>query len=126
MSCNPAPIRRDLIHFGIKKRVAGHILGLGAVALRLATAVRARSESKQGVILEPFGLGDIVSLEPLVRALKQSGYLLAICGKKEWKSLYPQDQQITWIDTNLPWSTYDETRKYSLKDYSSGNFRSWL
>jgi ADP-heptose:LPS heptosyltransferase len=126
MSCNPALIRRDLIHFGIKKRAAGHILGLGTVALRLANGLRANSESKHVVILEPFGLGDIISFEPLVRALKANGYAVTMCGKKEWKSLYPEDQQLKWLDANLPWSAHDENKKYFLKDYASGGFRSWL
>src|SRR6266850_2364112 len=126
MPSNAAPIRRDLIHFGIKKRFVGHLLGLAVIALRLGNLFQRSTETKKVLILEPFGLGDIISFEPLVRALKGDGYQIAICGKREWKRLYPEDQQLTWIDSELPWVTYDENKKYFFKEYRSSNFRRCL
>jgi len=126
MPSNAAPFRRDLIHFGVKKRFVGHLVGLGVIALRLANLFQRRPEEKKVVILEPFGLGDIVSFEPLVRVLKANGYQIAICGKREWKGLYPEGQQLKWIDSELPWVAYDENKKYSFKRYTSRSFRTCL
>src|SRR5205823_3718323 len=64
--------------------------------------------------------------EPLIRILKQRGYHIGLCGRHEWRALYPEDNQLKWIDTQLPWSVHNEKKKYLLKDYTSGRFRSFL
>src|SRR6266404_2315116 len=117
MPCNASLIRRDLIHFGLKKRVAGHLLGLGVLALLGGNLSRPKSTTKRVLILEPFGLGDAISLEPLVRLLKLRGYEVGLCGRKEWKSLYPEDRQLKWIDSQFPWSAHNGQRKYVVRDY---------
>src|SRR6266404_4161592 len=126
MPRHSAAVRRDLIHFGIKKRVAGHLLGLGVLSLRLGNLLKPNSTLKKVLILEPFGLGDIISLEPLVRVLKQRGYQIGLAGKKPWKALYPEDRQLQWIDSELPWASHNEKTKYALRGYASASFRSHL
>ena len=94
--------------------------------MRLGNLLRKRAESQKILLLEPFGLGDIISFEPMVRVLKQRGFHVGICAKREWKALYPEDEQLKWIDSELPWGTHDEKRKYSLGAYSSASFRRCL
>src|SRR5256885_10986217 len=106
----PTAHRRNLVQFDTRKRAAGHILGLAAVALRLKNVLSGSRPAKKVLILEPFGLGDIISFEPLVRILKQHGYQIALCGKREWKALYPEDNQLKWIAAELPWSVHSESK----------------
>src|SRR4051812_22516481 len=108
MPSNAPPIRRDLIRFGIKKRLVGHLLGLGVLALRFGKFFQRKPQAKKVLIREPFGMGDIISFEPLVQALKAAGYEIAICAKREWKSLFPEDRHLKWIDSEFPCVTYDE------------------
>src|SRR5689334_16110050 len=126
MRPEPAAIRRDLIHIGVKKRFVGHLLGLAAVALRLKKLFKTNRNAEKVLIIEPFGLGDMISLEPLVRALKQRGYKVGLCGRKAWRPLYPEDGQLQWIDADLPWCTHNEREKYAVRDYTSAQFRTFL
>jgi len=218
MHSDAAPIRRDLIHFPLRKRVAGHVLGVVAIGLRIlskcrmssvecrmegkspkevrsvewkknppspcplpqereeqeqaqdqeqeervrnekgmeeksappkemqSAECRVRNEdekrsaltlpsppgegmtraTKRVMILEPFGLGDIISFEPLIRELKKRGYEIVLSGRSSWKALYPQDEQLKWIDAVLPWSSVSEEKKYRLKDYRSPEFREYI
>jgi len=126
MHGNAASTRNELIHFGMKKRVASHLLGVGVLGLRFGNVLRKHATSKLILLLEPFGLGDIISFEPLVRLLKQRGFQVGICAKREWKTLYPEDEQLKWIDSQLPWGTHDEKRKYSVGGYRSAGFRKCL
>lgn len=94
--------------------------------LRFANVLTPKPRTRKVLIIEPFGLGDMISLEPLVRTLRERDYEVALCGKKEWRALYPEDRQIKWINAELPWVNYDENRKYALKEYCGVEFRNSL
>jgi heptosyltransferase III len=126
MSSDPASVRHELVHFGVRKRLAGLLVGVGAVGLRFRTFGTPVPKDKRILIIEPFGLGDMVSLEPLVRAATQRGYTLGLCGQRQWKALYPDGPQLRWLDAALPWSAHDQRQKYVLKDYGSAELRNGL
>jgi heptosyltransferase III len=126
MPVSPAPIRPELLRFGSRKRVGGFAFGIAVLGLRFANLLKSRATDKRLLILEPFGLGDMVSLEPLVRTAGRCGYMIGLCGKPEWRSLYPEDATLKWLDADLPWATHDESNKYLLKHYTSTKLRMCL
>ena len=95
-------------------------MGLGATVLRAAAAFR-RFNSRGILILEPFGMGDMISHQPLIQSLLQHGYDVRICARPEWRNLYPE--VACWIPARIPWSSYAEQTKYAVTEYASRPFR---
>jgi ADP-heptose:LPS heptosyltransferase len=76
------------------------------------------------LIVEPFGMGDMISHQPLIEALCQNKYDVRVCARREWRSLYPDIQ--CWVPSQIPWSSYDEEKKYGWKRYASREFRDFF
>lgn len=119
----------NAVRIGSRRKVLALVLGLVAAALRLVAAalsavLRRGPASRVVLVLEPFGMGDIISFEPMVRSLQEQGYDVRICAKPEWRVLYPQVP--CWIAARLPWSGYGSSRKYRLAAYFSRDFRECL
>jgi hypothetical protein len=72
------------------------------------------------LILEPFGMGDVISLEPLVRCLQANNHRVAICGLQQWRTLF--SQSVHWIPSSLPWGARERREKYRLANYLSLSF----
>lgn len=130
---NPALARQPSLsarvtHLGAKKRAVGFVLGLGATLLRaVAAAVQAfgpRKTSRSALIIEPFGMGDMISHQPLIHSLRQGGYDVRICAKAEWRSLFPEVG--CWVPARIPWSSYAERAKYSMAEYASRGFGNFV
>lgn len=83
-------------------------------------------EDRVVLIFEPFALGDIISLEPLVRVLAAHDYKVRICSKAHWQPLIPSQNVDHWLNEYTPWTTYDTARKYKLKLYLSANWWRFL
>ncbi len=117
--------RPQMIHIRLTKRLASHTLALIALPLRLLNAWRATppDQLRSVVIIEPFGLGDIISHEPLVRALRQAGWKVTLCGRPEWRVLFPG---IPWVDSEAPWGRHARAEKYVLREYLSPAFARFL
>ena len=77
------------------------------------------------MLLEPFGMGDAISLEPLVRELQRQGREVRICARAAWRELYPAALVKRWVDARIPWSSYDEQDKYSPAALLSPEFRAF-
>jgi ADP-heptose:LPS heptosyltransferase len=123
MSVPPQHAGSDrVIHLGAKKRAAGVLLGMIAMLLR-ASRMREASPTRTVLILEPFGMGDMISYQPLIQILRENGYEVRICAREEWRLLYPEIQ--TWIPSRVPWSSYDEGKKYGLARYRSPEFQAF-
>lgn len=70
---------------------------------------------KRALIVEPFGMGDVISLEPLVTVLTNSGWKVVICARETWRPLLDDGKgQIEWIDCRFPWSGYASKSKYGI------------
>lgn len=82
----------------------------GAVSL----ARRGEPEGRRAVILEPFGMGDLISLEPLVRQLRAAGWRVTIAARPSWRDLFPPGHVEGWCDFSAPWSRYESGQKYRL------------
>lgn len=118
------------IKIGFPRRIAALGLCLLAVALRLFRALHrasvGRDKSRHILILEPFGMGDIVSLEPLVRILNRKGFRVHVCAQSAWRSVLPGDYVSTWLDSKIPWTSYNVKKKYKWQAIYGPEFRGFL
>jgi ADP-heptose:LPS heptosyltransferase len=113
---------RQLARVSLPKRLIAHALAVAASILRLARSpsFRQRQPSEnRALILEPFGLGDVLSHEPLVNLLQRNGFSIAFCGREEWRDLLTG---VRWINSAAPWGRHARRDKYSLRGYLSGEF----
>lgn len=119
------PVRID-----IRRRIAGFLLGTVTSLLRLWRSVTSplHAQGKDGdvVILEPFGMGDVISLEPLARALCQHQLRVHICAKEAWRPIIPDRYVTSWLDSKIPWASYDTSKKYSWRTLRGPEFRESL
>ena len=98
--------------------VAFAALGAAAAIARVATAPRRRlvlrhAMEEPGLFLfEPFGLGDAISLQPLVRALCEAGRRVTVGTRPEWFPVFPPHTLLTLAACVPPWADRDERGKY--------------
>ncbi|MBN1672230.1 MAG: hypothetical protein JXR37_14415 [Kiritimatiellae bacterium] len=78
------------------------------------------------MILEPFGMGDIISLEPLIKSLSRNGVDVRVCAQAAWRPLLPREYVGHWIDAVVPWATADPREKYRLSHFVSETFRRFV
>ncbi len=93
-----------------------------------ASWVRPRQEcvERHVLILEPFGMGDVLSLQPLVRLLYHHGWTVDLCARESWKPLFPDGMVRSWIPAQVPWTAYDARKKYDIRAYGAPDFlRTW-
>ncbi len=104
-----------------------HVGGIVAFLLRIAfSAPRSGPTHRSGrvLILEPFGLGDALSLLSLVKALESSGWSVTLCSKAPWRPLFPET--VHWIEASAPWASYSGAEKYALLKWCRRRVCSWL
>ncbi len=125
---NPLPPDpRYTIRLGAREKCLARLLSAAAALLRCFNGLFGpRGVSRRIVLLEPFGLGDVISLQPLVDYLLNRDYEVVLCGKASWKALFPPRPRFRWIDSGLPWGTHDEAAKYRLSAYFAPVFRQFL
>src|SRR6266481_5392084 len=116
---NPLPPDpRYTMRLGARKKFLARLLSAAAALLRCFNGLFGPpGVSRRIVLLEPFGLGDAISLQPLVNCLLDRDYEVALCGKSAWKALFPPRPRFRWIDSGLPWGTHEEAGKYRFSDY---------
>src|SRR5688572_30581553 len=104
----------QVIHFNFKKRLMAAGLGVAASLLRGGRALsRPRPKRERSVvILEPFGLGDVISHEPLVRLLRAHHYDVTFCAAPPWRVLLPG---INWVDSEIAWGRHAAGEKYPIR-----------
>lgn len=108
----PEPPNPQLISVGWKRRLGG--LGLGLAAGAVSLTRRGEPDGKRVVILEPYGMGDVISLEPLVHQLRAAGWQVQLAARPAWRELFPDAQVDGWCDFTAPWSRYESGQKYRL------------
>jgi len=115
------------IHIGFFKRLITWLLVGTAILLRLWRLVagpRARAAAAMDVVaIEPFGMGDAISHEPLLRVLRSRGLRVAFCARPEWRALFPD---LEWVDANVAWARHLPAEKYVLGAYTDPAFRQFL
>src|SRR5688500_10144664 len=112
-----APIpSHQIMRISSYKRIAGLVLSLFAIFLRLLNTFR-KSNPHRVVVLEPVGLGDIITFIPLIDALLARDKEVIIGSKPEWRPLFPDRARQIWINTRVPWATHNEKTKYQVNRY---------
>jgi ADP-heptose:LPS heptosyltransferase len=113
------------IELGTPKRTLAAGLGITAAIMQFVASLRKSGLTRKNVtLLEPYGLGDAISLLPLVNGLIYHGWHVTICAKPQWRELFPT--QIDWIECPVPWASYDTNKKYSITSLNGGPMRSLL
>jgi ADP-heptose:LPS heptosyltransferase len=124
----PAPAQARPIRISARKQWLAAALGAAAGVLRVGNQIggaKARDPARI-LILEPFGLGDLISFEPLVRCLRLEGRQVVLGAKPEWRALFPEGPGLTWLDLQLPWATHNEKAKYRFASYAEKPWRESL
>jgi ADP-heptose:LPS heptosyltransferase len=67
------------------------------------------------VILEPYGMGDIISLLPLLAQLEKIGQKTTLLAKAPWLDLADEVPRLDLIAVDLPWSSYSGKAKYRFQ-----------
>ncbi len=114
------------IRLGTARHAMAALIGFGATAARFA-ARRGHQPSatpRRAFILEPYGLGDAISLVPLVRGLLAYEWQVTVCARNSWRDLFPAE--ISWLDCRLPWTAYDDREKYRAVSLIGPAMRSFL
>ena len=120
----PDPPREIFPGFG--SRLAFKLLVVAAVAVRAATwparlfrRVFPGSAGKPGpdrgvLLLEPFGMGDALLLQPLVLSWLASGRRVALAGKPEWKPMFPPHERFSYLPARPHWVSSGGLPKWIL------------
>lgn len=113
------------IALGTSKHALAAALGLAAAGARLTACLRARPSSpRHALLLEPYGLGDAISLLPLTHGLLHHGWTVTVCARAHWRDLFPPAVQ--WVNCRLPWAAYDDHQKYQAGSLFGPAMRSFL
>lgn len=87
-------------------------------ALALAAKIfRAKPRSKRVVILEPFGMGDVIAILPLVRILHDDGWHVTLSASSNWRALFEEGLIDEWVDCHVPWAARQVKDKYRLSGF---------
>jgi len=65
---------------------------------------KGRKQNRQIVLVEPYGLGDVVSIQPLVGFLSGHGWKIHIVAQDRWKPVL-ENIDITWAGVSGSWAT---------------------
>ena len=113
-----------LIHISFGRRIASGLLSCVAAIFRLVRIIGNLSNPVTDAavtVIEPYNMGDVISLAPMIRLLFMSGKRVTVIARQQWRSLLPKAYVCEWIDSELPWSAYDGCEKYRLwKLFSAG------
>ncbi|MBI1176044.1 hypothetical protein GC207_01245 [bacterium] len=106
---------KDEIRVPVSKRVICWMLGLCAALLRLGRRIKYRriaiGSPSRVLVIEPFGMGDIITLEPLVRNIILAGYQVQFSGQNRWQRLLAAHSLSGWTASEVPWSGYKSREK---------------
>ena len=105
------------------RRMAAKALAGVAASWRAANQLK-KPQPKRILVVDPVGLGDIVTCEPLIRELLAAEKEVVICSKAVFKTLFPEHNLLHWAPLHLPFGSPDEKAKYAFKYYYSDPFRS--
>lgn len=113
---DPKPIR-------IKgwKRAASFPFFVLALFLRLLNQFR-RARYQRVLVLEPVGMGDLITSEPLIRELSRAGFEVLVASSASWRGLVEPRGNVIWREVWAPWGNPDSKAKYVLRNYTGRRF----
>lgn len=103
-----------------KRRLASFCIGLMALILRILTApwrwtlAQKKGPQSQAPIFfyEPYGMGDIVALQPLICSFLASGYSVILASKPAWGCIIPPHPQFTFLAVSPAYTQINASQKY--------------
>jgi ADP-heptose:LPS heptosyltransferase len=110
------------IQISLKRKFLLFVLSIVAGILRFSMAGR-NCESK-AILIEPFGMGDAISLLPMVKDLCESFDSVDVITKKQWAPIFQEIPKATVFGVNLPWSGYSMAGKYRFSNWLNGELQS--
>ena len=101
----------------LMRRMAFFALGIAAILVRIATACNRAKKARQQhappvFIFEPFGMGDIIVLQPLVLAWLAAGHQVILAAKPAWAEIVPPHPAFTFIAVSPTYASTDSTHKH--------------
>jgi ADP-heptose:LPS heptosyltransferase len=117
----------EYVPLSLSKRLGSLGLGLIATALRFFNRLTIKPQPG-AIIIEPFGLGDVVTLRPLLSELCQSDWNqpITVCIAPKWFGALSDLEKVKLIKCSAPWAAYSQKSKYRLSHYFSREFREWI
>lgn len=113
------------VGISLPKKAVAIGLGIASAAFRMLRPHSGTDPaSKKVVLLEPFGMGDAISLLPLVQVLHDHGFQVVVCARPAWRTFFPS--HVEWVDCAVPWASYGDDEKYRLKALFGPVFRGFL
>lgn len=104
------------IYPNMMRRIMFWCVGVFAIFLRLITfPIRCcySKETNTYLVYEPYGMGDVIALQPFVLALAKSGSKVIVAIKQEWQEIIPPHENITIVPINVSYSKY-RNKKHGL------------
>ena len=112
-----APAERP-VRPSFPRRAVFFALGVAAVCGRVLTLPRRLRHRRPAggaapvFLLEPFGLGDAIALQPLVRALCEAGRDVSVGTRRAWFPVFEPHPRLTLVECVPPWAARDGRAKY--------------
>jgi ADP-heptose:LPS heptosyltransferase len=110
------------IQVSFKRKFLLFSLSLLAAVLRFVLAGR-KCESK-AIVIEPFGMGDAISLLPMVKGLCESFDRVDVITKTQWAPIFQEIPKASVFGINLPWSSYSIAGKYRFSNWLNRDLQS--
>ncbi len=117
MQYSVPPNETARIYPSFKRRIAFAAGGLLAILIRIATAHRRAvlaSNQKDAPLFfyEPYGMGDIIALQPLILSFLGSGRKVILAAKPAWAEIIPPHPAFTFLPVSPAYTAYDASKKY--------------
>ena len=100
------------------RRAAVYPLSVASVIARCLFAKK--SNRNTFVVIEPYGMGDIISLRPMLEVLAQYSQGCNVLIKPIWEDLLPSHPNLQMRPAILPWTSYSGGQKYGVKSLLQG------
>ncbi len=82
------------LHLAFTKRMALRGLAARCRLARLQQRSAPALQQKHAVIAEPYGMGDVIALEPLVSQLAEQGWRVSVLAQQRWRSILPHAEVV--------------------------------
>ena len=110
----PWPAAHQRYSLSFAKRFSSQLLGMACAGVRIVNKISRKqiAPDRTVILMEPFGMGDVIALMPLLEVLHRAGWKVAILAKGTWKELVPNEHFEVWMPVDFPWASYIDSKKY--------------
>lgn len=113
----PPPTNRK-IRPSLKRRIVFALVGVAAVLVRLLTAPwrakvsHSRKDDRPVFLYEPYGMGDVLALQPLVVTHLATGRRVILASRPQWSEIIPPHPRFTFVPVSPKYASTDPAEKY--------------